>query len=150
LLAITEPAGQSCCGVWNDGPHSCSMTIRFYFQFAVQFAHAFAHSGQADARFRCCFAKSSQPLCRDAGSIISYFQNHLLQLVIKADAHLRSARVAMYIRQALLEDTEESNLCPGGESLLSGCDIQLYVDPGTLGETLDVLLRCTSKADLIQ
>jgi hypothetical protein len=56
----------------------------------------------------------------------------------------------MYIRQALLEDTEKSNLYPDGESLVSGCEIQPYVDPGTLGEALDVPLRCTSKADLIQ
>jgi hypothetical protein len=126
------------------------MTIRFYFQFAVQFVHTLAHSGQADPRFRACFAKSSQPLRRNTGSIISYFQNYLFQLGMKTDANLGSARVAMYIRQALLENTEKSNLYPDWESPLSGCNIQLYVDTGTLCEALDVPLRCASKADLIQ
>src|ERR1700687_1343554 len=126
------------------------MTMRFYFQFAVQFVHALAHSGQADARFCACFTKSIQTLRRYAASIISYFQNYLFQLVLKADANLRSSGVAMYIRQALLEDTEKSNFYSHGESLLSGCNIQLYVDPGSLGEALDVPLRCASKTHLIQ
>src|ERR1700722_12565421 len=126
------------------------MTIRFYFEFAVQFFHTLAHSGQADPRFRSCFTKSSHPVRWYTGTIISYFQNYLFQVGIKADANLRSARGAMYIRRALLENAEKSNLYPDWESLLSGCDIQFYLDPSTLGEALDVPLRCTSKADLIQ
>jgi len=126
------------------------MTIRFYFQFAVQFVHALAHSGQADARFCACFTKSIQTLRRYAASIILYFQSYLLKLLLEADPNLRSSRVAMYVRQAFLQDAEEGNLCPYWESLLNGCDICLYVDPGALGETLDVPLSCASKADFIQ
>jgi hypothetical protein len=150
LTAITEPTGSSYGRGWDDRPHCSSMTIRFYFQLAVQFVHALAHSGQADARFCACFTKSIQPLRRYAAAIISYFQNYLFKLVLEADLNLRSSRVPMYIRQALLEDTEKSNLYPDWESPLSGCNIQLYVDPGSLGETLDVPLRCASEADFIQ
>src|SRR6202521_2370557 len=87
---------------------------------------------------------------RYAASIILYFQSYLLKLLLEADPNLRSSRVAMYVRQAFLQDAEEGNLCPYWESLLNGCDICLYVDPGALGETLDVPLSCASKADFIQ
>jgi hypothetical protein len=126
------------------------MTIRFYFQFAVQFVHTLAHSGQAYARFCACFTKAIQTVRRYTASIITYFQNYRFKLVLKADANFRSSRMPVYIRQALLEDTEKRNLYPDWESLLSGCNIQLYVDPGSLGEALDVPLRCASKAGFIQ
>jgi hypothetical protein len=124
--------------------------MRVYLQFTVQFMHTFAHSSQTDARFCARSTKVTQPLRRYAASIISYFENYLFTLVLKADANLRRSRVPMYIRQALLEDTEKNNLYLDGESLFSGCNIQLHVDPGSLGEALNVPLRSTSKAGFIQ
>jgi hypothetical protein len=124
--------------------------MRFDFQFAVQFMHTLAHSSQTDARFCACSTKAIQTLRGYAASIISYFQNYTFPLVMKADANLRRSRVPMYIRQALLEDTEKNNLYLDGESFSRGCNVQLHVDPGSLGEALDVPLRRASEAGLIQ
>ncbi|MGD1024628.1 MAG: hypothetical protein ABR880_17715 [Candidatus Sulfotelmatobacter sp.] len=126
------------------------MTIRLYFQFAVQFIHALAHSGQANTRFCTCFTKSIQTLRWYAASIILYFQSYFLKLLLEADPNFRSSRMAMYVRQAFLQDAEEGNLYPEWESLFKGCNIHLCVDSGALGETFDVPLSCTGKAGFIQ
>ena len=94
----------------NYGSQARSMTIRIDFKLAVQFVQALAHSGQTHARFRARFAKSSQSLHRYAASAISYLKHYRFGLVLKADADLQSSRVAMHVRQALLQNPEKSGL----------------------------------------
>ena len=80
--------------------------------------HTFVHSSQTDVRFCARSTKVIRSLRRYAASIISYFQNYLFTLALKADANLRRSRVSMYIRQALLEHTEKNNLYPRWEVAL--------------------------------
>jgi hypothetical protein len=126
------------------------MTIGVYFQLAVQFVHSLLHSGQADASFRARFTKPIQTLCRYATAIVSYFQNHRFKLALKADTNLRSSRVPMYIRQALLEDTKENNLHAHWQSFLVGRNVQAYLYPTSLGKALDVPFRRARESSLIQ
>ncbi|MGA7401203.1 MAG: hypothetical protein WBW38_14345 [Candidatus Sulfotelmatobacter sp.] len=110
MTEITELTGCSYRREWDYRSHRSSVTIRLYFQFSVQFIHALAHSGQADAGFCACFTKSIQTLRWYAASIIFYFQSYLLKLLLEADRYVGSSGVAMYVRQAFLQDAEEGNL----------------------------------------
>jgi hypothetical protein len=126
------------------------VTIGVYFQLAVQFMHSLVHSGQADASFRARFTKPIQTLCPYATAIVSYFQNHRSKLELKADANLRSSRVPMYIRQALLEDTEKNNLHAHWQPFLLGRDVHAYRYPASLSKALGVSFRRAYESNLIE
>ena len=79
LRTVSELIRSNSCRARNDGPQCGSVTIRFDLQLAVQFVYSLAHPGQADARFRACFTKPIQTLCRYAAAVVSYFQNYLFK-----------------------------------------------------------------------
>ena len=56
----------------------------------------------------------------------------------------------MHVGQALLQDTEKSDLHVSRQSLTRFRDLCLYVNPAALGESLDVPLGCGCKAYLVQ
>ena len=116
----------------NYGAQARSMTIRFYFKVAVQFVQALAHSGQTHTRFRVRVTESSQCFHRYAASAISYLKHDRCGLVLKADADLQSSRVAVHVRQALLQHTEKSGLDRDWQSVTFGRQIQPYVNPTSL------------------
>lgn len=79
LRTVSELIRSSSCRARNDGAQCGSVTIRFDLQLAAQFVYSLAHPGQADARFRACFTKPIQTLCRYAAAVVSYFQNYLFK-----------------------------------------------------------------------
>ncbi len=94
--------------------------------------------------------KQSQALLRYPLPKISDFQNHRVACMLKMDARIRGAGMAMHVGQALLQDTEKSDLYVSRQSLTRFRDVCLYANPATLGEALDVALGRGCKSYLVQ
>jgi len=106
------------------------------FEFAFKFVHTLAHSGQADPVSALASRSRANRSAGYTGPIISYFQNYLFQSGLK-DANLRSARVAMYIRQVSWR-TRKSAISIRLGVALERLRYQLYLDPVRLAKALDV------------
>src|ERR1035438_2258211 len=91
-----------------------------------------------------------QTLRRYAATVVSYFKNDLCELAPKQDVNPCSSRVPMHVRQTFLENTEKGNLHVHRQPFRVGRKVEGYVQSTALGKALDVPLRRTSKAYLIQ
>ncbi len=135
--------GQSSFIEWNGCSHCRPATGGFYFQLAVKFVQALAHPSQTDTRLRTHSMKQPQTLFGYTLSEISHLQNHRFVLMLKIYARFRRSRMAMHVRQALLQDAEQSDLHSLRESSTGIRYLGFYVNSAAPGESFDIPLGCT-------
>src|SRR5579871_1203511 len=128
-----------CNGIfrhWNSYRYSSPAAIRLYFHLAFELTQALSNS--TNAYTRSSRLNQGQPLWRHARPLIAYFNCDLTGVTGNPDGRRVAARMAVDIRQALLDQAENHKFHVTGQSAEILRHIKPDLQPATLYESLCV------------
>ena len=135
MLGVFRELGRMC--EWKDYCQQRAVGIGMDRHIAVQFADSFSHSGDADASLAGAFVQLAQGLGRHAVSVILDFEPNLISLKSQADICFWAGRVAVDVRQGLLQGAKQSDFNLTVQAAEVRGQAKVDSDAAALGETFD-------------
>ena len=129
--------------------HSATIGLRFDIKAATKLLESLADARESDANVS-CFPETVKHLSRNPGTEVLHSKHNNYIVRSHRYTYGATARVPVDIGERLLQDPEQRNLGSARKPAQLRRQVKLGSDPAALAKAVDIPLRCTNEACLIE